>query len=243
MGTKDSLIAEFKESTVFQKYVDEHPEFTICDKVIGTMICDCTKPATGNDCCCPYRFRIINLLHGIKRAYEVKESLSKTCECESCKMGGFTRAALREMSAFCAGCLPCGNVENWTKLPSEKDQPKNYKLNCYLETNSTDEGAKTVFQYDKQCQTCGIKNVILPLECLQWETPSVKYQCRQKVTLNAHYNADSGGGYADKFVKVGETSRETWDHLNENPGLAPPQVRQSDDAPGAQGAHGELRLV
>ena len=38
MGTKDDLITEFKDGTVFDKYVEEHPEFTICDGVIGIKL-------------------------------------------------------------------------------------------------------------------------------------------------------------------------------------------------------------
>ena len=56
MGIKEDLFLEFKQSKVFDKYVEEHPEFTICDEVIGTMICDCINPATRNGCCCPYCF-------------------------------------------------------------------------------------------------------------------------------------------------------------------------------------------
>ena len=54
-----------------------------------------------------------------------------------------------------------------------------------------------------------------PVECDIWEAPSVKYQRRERVTLNAHYTAGSGAGlFADKFVKVGKTFRETSNHLN-----------------------------
>ena len=50
MGTKEDLILEFKLSNVSEKCVGEHPDFTIFDEVIGTMVCDCAKPAVENDC-------------------------------------------------------------------------------------------------------------------------------------------------------------------------------------------------
>jgi len=69
----------------------------------------------------------------------------------------------------------------------------------------------------EKCETCGIENVMPPPECNMWETPSVKYQSREKVVLNAHgaCGANAGGGlFAEKFVKVDRTFRETWNHLN-----------------------------
>ena len=53
-GTKDDLIAEFKESKELAVHIEEHPHFTIYDQVIGSMICDCIQSAAGNDCCYPY---------------------------------------------------------------------------------------------------------------------------------------------------------------------------------------------
>ena len=94
IGTKDDLILEFKLSKLFEKYAGEHSGFTISDEVIGTMICDCIKPATGDDCCCPYGFHIIYLLCGLKQAYEVKYSPSNKCKCESCKVGGLHARAV-----------------------------------------------------------------------------------------------------------------------------------------------------
>ena len=80
--------------------------------------------------------------------------------------------------------------------------------------NSTDEVTKTVSHYDKQCNACGIKNVMPPPDCDMWETPSVKYQPHQKITLNAHTQI-GGGLYADEFAKVKKSSCKTWNHLNE----------------------------
>ena len=118
MDTNEDLILEFKLSKVFEKYVDEHPEFTICDEVIGTMICDCIKPAVGNDCCCPYCFQIIHLLRGLKQAHDVKDSVSKNCDWDSSAEGSTTRKAMENMSEFRAACCPCGKVQNGTKLPN-----------------------------------------------------------------------------------------------------------------------------
>jgi hypothetical protein len=182
------------------------------------MICDCIQPATGNDCCCPYCFSIIHLLRGLKKAYQVKDSLSKKCDCDSCKEGSITRTAMENMSEFRAACLPCGKVLNGTKLPSDTDAPKNYKLNCCLEMNSTEEGVNTVFHYDKQYKSCGIKNVMPPPHCLMWETESIKYQRRHDVTLNAHGACRANGGaglFAEKFVCVDQNFSATWNHLNE----------------------------
>ena len=87
---------------------------------------------------------------------------------------------MENMSEFRAARCPCGKVQNGTKLPSEKDQPSNYKLNCCLAINPTDEGIKTVLHYDRQCQTRGVKNLLPPAECDIWEAPSVKYQRRDR---------------------------------------------------------------
>ena len=75
----------------------------------------------------------------------MKDSLTNTCKWKSCVVGGgYTRDVLQDMSTFCAGCFLCGEVENGTKLSSKKDPPKQYKLNCCLEINSTDEGKNKV---------------------------------------------------------------------------------------------------
>ena len=122
--------------------------------------------------------------------------MSKNCDCDSCAEGSITRTAFENMSEFRAAYCPCGKVENGAKLPSEKDQPKQYKLNYCLAVGTTGEGKKAVYHYGRK-----------------WETPSGKHQCRQKVTINAHYKT-STGHYAGKFAKVGKTSSEMWNHLN-----------------------------
>ena len=78
MGTKDGLILEFKPRKVFDKYVEGYSGFTIRDEVVGTMICDCIKPAAGNDYCCIYCFQpeIVHLLRGLKQAYDSTDPLS-----------------------------------------------------------------------------------------------------------------------------------------------------------------------
>ena len=55
------------------------------------------------------------------------------------------------MSEFRTVCCLCGEIQTGTKLPSEKDQPTNFKLNCCLAMNTTDEGIDTAFNYDKEC--------------------------------------------------------------------------------------------
>ena len=75
---------------------------------------------------------------------------------------------------------------------------------------------KTVFHYDKQCKTCGIKNVMPPYY-LMWNTKR-KYQRRKEVTLNAHDACRANGGagfFAENFVCVDQNFGKTWNHLNE----------------------------
>ena len=108
------MIAKFKESEDLAAHIGEHPNFTICDEVIGAMISDCIQPATENDCCCPYYPSIIHPLRCLKKAYQVKDLLSKNCDCDSCAEGSITRTALKNMSDFRAACCPCQRVLNGT---------------------------------------------------------------------------------------------------------------------------------
>ena len=83
--------------------------------------------------------------------------MSKNGVGDSCAERDITRKDMENMSEFRAACCLCGKVHNGTKLPSLKDPPANYKLNCCLVMNPTDEGIDMVFHYDKKCQTRGSK--------------------------------------------------------------------------------------
>ena len=129
-GTKDDLIAEFKDSRVFAGHAEKHQHFAVCNEVKGTMIRDCTKPAAGNDCCHRYCFQITHLLRGLEKVYESKDSLSKDYNRDSYKAGSVTHMTMLNMSEFRAACCQCRKVQNGTELPSDKESSVNYKLNC-----------------------------------------------------------------------------------------------------------------